>query len=255
MRASPRSVEASSFGARARCVFTNLDSACRSRESHVENCKDDATLADHDCPTVNGSRFVPENMQTALAPRRRRSSAAALPIGAAVACHAGLAHGSFLTGEALDTAADVMSWVVLVLVPIVAIAVFWIVHVLPEKIAHKRHHPQTQAIQVLCLLSLVFGGLLWPIAWIWAYTRPVAHKLAYGTDKGEEYFVELGDRARKGEALEHELAALKHELDGMHARGTLPAHLARLREELAAQPALAAAAAPSTERELTRRSA
>jgi len=31
-------------------------------------------------------------------------------------------------------------------------------------------------------LSLVFGGLLWPIAWIWAYTKPVLHKLAYGTD-------------------------------------------------------------------------
>ena len=38
------------------------------------------------------------------------------------------------------------------------------------------------AIQTLCLLSLVFGGLLWPIAWLWAYTRPVLYKMAYGTD-------------------------------------------------------------------------
>jgi hypothetical protein len=44
----------------------------------------------------------------------------------------------------------------------------WIVHVLPEKIAHKRHHPRRDAIQTLCLLSLVFGGLLWPLAWLWA---------------------------------------------------------------------------------------
>ena len=57
------------------------------------------------------------------------------------------------------------------------------VHILPEKIAHKRHHPQFEAIRTLCLLSLVFGGLLWPLAWIWAYTKPVMHKLAYGTDK------------------------------------------------------------------------
>ena len=28
-------------------------------------------------------------------------------------------------------------------------------------------------IRTLCLLSLVFGGLLWPIAWLWAYTKPV----------------------------------------------------------------------------------
>jgi hypothetical protein len=25
--------------------------------------------------------------------------------------------------------------------------------------------------------------LLWPIAWLWAYTKPVMYKLAYGTDK------------------------------------------------------------------------
>ena len=50
------------------------------------------------------------------------------------------------------------------LVPIAAIVLFWLVHILPEKIAHKRHHPQRDAIQVLCLLSLVFGGMLRAIA-------------------------------------------------------------------------------------------
>jgi Protein of unknown function (DUF3302) len=72
---------------------------------------------------------------------------------------------------------------VLFVVPVTLIVLFWMVHVLPEKIAHKRHHPQFEAIRTLCLLSLVFGGLLWPLAWIWAYTKPVVHKLAYGTDK------------------------------------------------------------------------
>ena len=62
-------------------------------------------------------------------------------------------------------------------------SLFWMVHILPEKIAHKRHHPQFEAIRTLCLLSLVFGGLLWPIAWLWAYSKPVLHKMAYGTDK------------------------------------------------------------------------
>lgn len=56
------------------------------------------------------------------------------------------AHASMFAGEALDKAADVLTIVVLIVVPIVAIAVFWIVHVLPEKIAHKRHHPQRDAI-------------------------------------------------------------------------------------------------------------
>src|SRR4051794_23664859 len=97
------------------------------------------------------------------------------------------ARASFLSGEALDTAADVMALVVLFIVPVVAIVVFWIVHVLPEKIAHRRHHPQRDAITTLCLLSLVFGGLLWPIAWLWAYSKPVMHKLAYGTDVDESH--------------------------------------------------------------------
>jgi hypothetical protein len=88
-------------------------------------------------------------------------------------------------GEALDKAADVITWVVLIVAPIIAIAVFWIVHILPEKIAEERKHPQAKAIQTLCLLSLVFGGLLWPIAWLWAYSKPVLYKLAYGTDTVE----------------------------------------------------------------------
>jgi CBS domain containing-hemolysin-like protein len=77
----------------------------------------------------------------------------------------------------------VLTWIVLIVAPVVAIAVFWIVHILPEKIAEKRQHPQAGAIQCLCLLSLVFGGLLWPIAWLWAYSKPVLYKMAYGTDK------------------------------------------------------------------------
>jgi hypothetical protein len=79
--------------------------------------------------------------------------------------------------------ADILTWVVLIVAPLVGIAVFWIVHILPEKIAERRQHPQAKAIQCLCLLSLVFGGLLWPLAWLWAYSKPVLYQLAYGTDK------------------------------------------------------------------------
>lgn len=92
------------------------------------------------------------------------------------------ASASFLHGEALDTMANVISWGVLFIVPAVAVSLFWFVHILPEKIARKRQHPQEKAIQCLCLLSLVFGGLLWPVALLWAFTKPVLYKLAYGTD-------------------------------------------------------------------------
>jgi len=95
------------------------------------------------------------------------------------------AHASLFHGETLDAVANGISWVVLIVAPIIGVAVFWLVHILPEKIAEKKKHPQTRAIQCLCLLSLCFGGLLWPIAWLWAYTKPVLHKMAYGTDVDE----------------------------------------------------------------------
>ena len=143
------------------------------------------------------------------------------------------ARASFLSGEVLDTAADILALVVLFLVPAVVIVLFWIVHVLPEKIAHKRHHPQTEAITTLCLLSLVFGGLLWPLAWIWAYTKPVAYRLAYGTDKHENYYDEMAEKQRQGKLLREEAYHLREELEAMEARGALPPKLRGLREELA----------------------
>lgn len=90
----------------------------------------------------------------------------------------------------IDTAANVIAIVVIAIVPIVLIAVFWLVHIIPEKVAEQRHHPQKEAIKVLCLLSLVFGGLLWPLAWLWAYSKPVLHQLAYGRDRHDEYYAE-----------------------------------------------------------------
>jgi hypothetical protein len=154
------------------------------------------------------------------------------------------ARASFLPPEMMDSAAMYLAWFVIIFVPIGGIVLFWLVHILPEKIAHKRHHPQRDAIQVLCLLSLVFGGLLWPIAWLWAYVKPVTYKMAYGTEKHDDYFHEMGAKARGGELLEHELSHLREELDVMDAKGTLTAELKQLRKDLAlATPAAAAPAA------------
>jgi hypothetical protein len=160
--------------------------------------------------------------------------AAALPFSA---------HASFLPPEMMDSAAMGLAWFIIVFVPIGVIVLFWMVHVLPEKIAHKRHHPQRDAIQVLCLLSLVFGGLLWPIAWLWAYVKPVTYKMAYGSDKHEDYFHELGAKAQAGELLEHELAHLREELDAIAAKGGLSPELKVLRRDLQAAQAKPAAAA------------
>jgi uncharacterized protein DUF3302 len=117
------------------------------------------------------------------------------------------AHASLFHGETLDSIANGISWVVLIIAPIIGIVAFWLVHILPEKIAHKKKHPQTRAIQCLCLLSLCFGGLLWPIAWLWAYTKPVLHKMAYGTDVDES----LGHAG-------HEVTKEENEIEKLRAR-------------------------------------
>ena len=117
----------------------------------------------------------------------------------------------------------------LLIVPITLIVLFWMVHVLPEKIAHKRHHPQLEAIKTLCLLSLVFGGLLWPIAWLWAYTKPVGYKLAYGTDKSPEYFKEHGLPEPQSP-----VADIRQRLAALEEHGVPESELEAIRKDLAA---------------------
>jgi hypothetical protein len=165
------------------------------------------------------------------------AAAARLVAAAWLSAVAAPAHASFLPPEMMDSAAMGLAWFVIIVMPIGGIVLFWLVHVLPEKIAHKRHHPQRDAIHTLCLLSLAFGGLLWPIAWLWAYTKPIGYRLAYGTEKHEDYYHEMGKRAQAGELLQYELAHLREELDAMDAKGTLSAELKRLRSDLVAAQA------------------
>ena len=125
------------------------------------------------------------------------------------------AHASLFHGETLDSIANGISWAVLILAPIIGITIFWLVHILPEKIAHKRKHPQTRLIQCLCLMSLVFGGILWPLAWILAYSKPVLHKLAYGTDVDETLDHDDHGKAKAEEPSEVErLRARVAQLEG-----------------------------------------
>ncbi|MEI7531182.1 MAG: DUF3302 domain-containing protein [Betaproteobacteria bacterium] len=118
--------------------------------------------------------------------------------------------------------ADYMVWLVIIVVPFAVIYLFWKIHILPELYAEKIHHPQTKLIQVICLLSIVFGGLLWPIAWILAYSKPVLHKMAYGTDKSDEYFLDPEghhtDKPINLSIVDDEISNLKEKLEGLEQR-------------------------------------
>jgi CBS domain containing-hemolysin-like protein len=143
------------------------------------------------------------------------------------------ARASLLSPAAEDALATFLALFVLFVVPVVLIVLFWMVHILPEKIAHKRHHPQFEAIRTLCLLSLAFGGLLWPLAWLWAYSKPVMYKMAYGADTHPDALTDgsahpvampdarsLHDRVAQleGRLPAAELAVLRADIDALEAK-------------------------------------
>ena len=66
---------------------------------------------------------------------------------------------------------DIFALFVLAVLLLTAIAVIGVLGALPGRIAHARAHPQADAIAVGGWLGLLFGGVLWPLVMIWAYTR------------------------------------------------------------------------------------
>ena len=143
----------------------------------------------------------------------------------------GRVHASLLSPEAEDALATYIALFVIFVVPAVLITLFWMVHILPEKIAHKRHHPQFEAIRTLCLLSLVFGGLLWPLAWIWAYSKPVMHRLAYGPGPHDHDYVEPVE-PYPGEAPLSASERLRERLARLEAKGLSEADLKTLTDDI-----------------------
>ncbi|GJM63819.1 hypothetical protein PEDI_43710 [Persicobacter diffluens] len=79
---------------------------------------------------------------------------------------------AMISPDKVNAVADVMVWVVMCIVPPIGLWIFWKIHVIPEQVAKKRNHPQKDAIHMMCLLSLVMGGMLWPMALVWAYSGP-----------------------------------------------------------------------------------
>jgi hypothetical protein len=144
------------------------------------------------------------------------------------------AHASLLTPEKLSDVAFYLAWFIVIVLPVGGIVLFLMVHMLPEKLAERRQHPQKHAIKTLTILSLIFGGMLWPICWLWASVRPTNYRSAYGTSKHEDYYFELGEKALAGELSQDELDQLRDELDAMGKSGVLPLKLRLLRKELAA---------------------
>jgi hypothetical protein len=83
---------------------------------------------------------------------------------------------------------------------IIALVVFLVVKIgpIPGHIASKRGHPQAEAIMVLGWIGIVTLGLAWPIALVWAYTRPQQGDLQGLTDRVGALEAELQQLKSRG---------------------------------------------------------
>ncbi len=74
------------------------------------------------------------------------------------------------------TGLDYFTFVVLILLTGAGLCGAVFLASLPGKIAADRGHPQADAIRVAGWLGLLTMGLFFPIALIWAYTRPTGSR-------------------------------------------------------------------------------
>ena len=102
------------------------------------------------------------------------------------------------------TGLDVFTFVVMFVLLTAAAILIKLLGALPGNIARSRSHPQADAINVCGWLGIVTLGLLWPVALIWAYTRPPG---APGTPDQDT------DSRQSVKALEQTIAELSERLE------------------------------------------
>ncbi len=69
------------------------------------------------------------------------------------------------------SALDYFAWFVLIVLVLTLVVAVIVLGGLPGKIAAGRGHPQQDAIRVAGWVGIIFGGVFWPLALIWAFTR------------------------------------------------------------------------------------
>jgi|SRR5690242_5501278 len=67
---------------------------------------------------------------------------------------------------------DAFAFVVFAVLIAVAVIIFVSLGQLPGRLARQWDHPQASAVNVASWIGMVTGGLLWPLALIWAFITP-----------------------------------------------------------------------------------
>ena len=97
---------------------------------------------------------------------------------------------------------DAFAFVVFAVLIFVGVIIVVNLGKLPGQLAHKWGHPQAGAINAMSWVGIATGGLLWPIAFIWAFTTPFGRKSASSIDDWQlRSAVEPDAAAIRGNAL------------------------------------------------------
>ena len=67
---------------------------------------------------------------------------------------------------------NLFALIVLLVTVLTVLIALVLLGMMPGRIARQRKHPQAEAIAVCGWWGLLTMGLLLPVAWIWAYTKP-----------------------------------------------------------------------------------
>jgi hypothetical protein len=69
---------------------------------------------------------------------------------------------------------DIFAFVVFAVLLVAAVIIVVSLGSLPGQIAYQRGHPQAAAVTAAGWMGVATGGLLWPIALIWAFLKPTS---------------------------------------------------------------------------------
>jgi len=73
-------------------------------------------------------------------------------------------------------ALDAFAFLVFAVLIFVGVVIVVSLGKLPGQLAQRWNHPQASAINAMSWIGIATGGLLWPIAFIWAFTTPIGTK-------------------------------------------------------------------------------
>lgn len=114
---------------------------------------------------------------------------------------------------------DIFTLVVITVLVAVAIVIVVVLGGLPGKIAGNREHPQGDAINVCGWIGILTLGILWPVALVWAFTRP-SETLPNATveSAADITTAQAADLVRALERISHRIDALEVRVGGIVER-------------------------------------